>query len=973
MTRGSEGTGTLRHSHGVGCSTAFSFILAALLASHLGARAADAAAVGMVVNSGSGSVTVFDQNTHAVLGSVPFTGGAPLDCSLDGVSRLGYVGTFGAPIWAVDVGAGPPALAGGTNPILSSIPTEDTAITPDGRFLLACDGTFGYPLSVIDLTTRTEASTFPLSGGCQGVEVCEDGSVLVVQVFNRLRRLTIDSSGALTDTGETLAESGTFNTICGKGATTGVAISLNGTIRSFTIPGLTPIDNRFVPDSTMAGVSNSSGDRLYVRGTANAYGFDFDPTTGALGVSPFVSIPIAYTTQYYGVEPLALNAAGTELFVSELNAVKVYSATSGAFVDTITDPAMVNPVGLCAAPPLCGDGTVEGAEACDDGNLMDGDGCDSNCTLTACGNGVVTAGEECDDGNLANGDCCSSTCLAAVDGTACSDGRFCNGADSCSNGACAQHAGDPCAGGTECNDVCYEALDTCVAGAGRPCTDDGIACTLDECDGAGACTHPPASFSPCDDGVFCNGTDLCFDGSCAIHNGDPCLFIECNDRCDELSAVCLATTSGTPCFEDGNGCTSDQCNGLGSCAHPPLPSGTACTSDGEVCTSDQCNGAGACAHPPVADGTNCDDSSACTQTDQCQSGVCVGADPVVCTAPLCHAPGTCEPSTGACATCPAGYTPGGGGCQKTYPIDQSLLDNQDSGCSFGHLYNDCVSPFGFHWSDTADAGVGPVVRVDLRFDSGVDCEVSPHSVLMNGANVGTYPAANSCTCSPLVVPRIFADVDSSAYVKGGANMLEITTDECTGLSRNAQGHFALVTVTYEDLGPLLDFRDDCKSAPKGKLKYKNDPTGTDDVLSWKWSNGIATTQGEFADPTDSADYQFCMFGERSGGPDVLIAAEVPADATLWRAIGSKGYKYKDKTATHDGISKIVAKGGADGKAKIIVKGKGAALSDPTLPLAPGTSGIRVQLTNPATGVCWESEFPFGTVSVDDTSIKGKVP
>jgi cysteine-rich repeat protein len=61
--------------------------------------------------------------------------------------------------------------------------------------------------------------------------------------------------------------------------------------------------------------------------------------------------------------------------------------------------------------PTCGNGQVEPPERCDDGNLIDGDGCDSNCTPTGCGNGIITAGEECDDGNLVSGDCCSATCM----------------------------------------------------------------------------------------------------------------------------------------------------------------------------------------------------------------------------------------------------------------------------------------------------------------------------------------------------------------------------------------------------------------------------------------------------------------------------------------------------------------------------------------------------------------------------------
>lgn len=58
----------------------------------------------------------------------------------------------------------------------------------------------------------------------------------------------------------------------------------------------------------------------------------------------------------------------------------------------------------------CGDETIGFGEECDDGNLRDGDGCDSNCTRNRCGNGILTDGEECDDGNASPGDGCSGSC-----------------------------------------------------------------------------------------------------------------------------------------------------------------------------------------------------------------------------------------------------------------------------------------------------------------------------------------------------------------------------------------------------------------------------------------------------------------------------------------------------------------------------------------------------------------------------------
>jgi cysteine-rich repeat protein len=73
----------------------------------------------------------------------------------------------------------------------------------------------------------------------------------------------------------------------------------------------------------------------------------------------------------------------------------------------------------CDAPcsgceDTCGDGVLDRGEQCDDGNAVDGDGCESSCTLPACGNRIRDVGERCDDGNLANGDGCSAACTAST-------------------------------------------------------------------------------------------------------------------------------------------------------------------------------------------------------------------------------------------------------------------------------------------------------------------------------------------------------------------------------------------------------------------------------------------------------------------------------------------------------------------------------------------------------------------------------
>jgi len=47
--------------------------------------------------------------------------------------------------------------------------------------------------------------------------------------------------------------------------------------------------------------------------------------------------------------------------------------------------------------PTCGNGMLDPGEQCDDGNTINGDACDINCTVPACGNGIIDPGEQCDN------------------------------------------------------------------------------------------------------------------------------------------------------------------------------------------------------------------------------------------------------------------------------------------------------------------------------------------------------------------------------------------------------------------------------------------------------------------------------------------------------------------------------------------------------------------------------------------------
>jgi hypothetical protein len=273
-----------------------------------------------------------------------------------------------------------------------------------------------------------------------------------------------------------------------------------------------------------------------------------------------------------------------------------------------------------------------------------------------CGNGVLEASEQCDDGNLSNGDCCSSTCSKDAAGTSCSDGLFCNGADTCSSLAtCTIHAGDPCPGpdgDSDCTETCSETADACsgadpagttcqdglfcngddfcAAGAcsvhdGDPCAGpDGDADCTETCDeGADSCTGADPNASPCDDGLFCNGSDTCSAGACTAHAGDPCDGadgdLNCAETCDEAADVCGADPDGSAC-DDGLACNGDDTCTDGRCsAHEA----TACAGiDGDADCAESCSDSQEGCGGSDPQGAPCDDGIFCNGPDFCSNGSC---------------------------------------------------------------------------------------------------------------------------------------------------------------------------------------------------------------------------------------------------------------------------------------------------------------------------------------------------------------
>jgi cysteine-rich repeat protein len=224
---------------------------------------------------------------------------------------------------------------------------------------------------------------------------------------------------------------------------------------------------------------------------------------------------------------------------------------------------------------ICGDGVYDFGEDCDDGNLLNDDGCSEFCKLEhpeLCGNGRSESGETCDDTNLNSGDGCSATCQ---DEGICGDGVQ-QPWEQCEDGNEAD--GDGCSaeclleGPLNCGNSVVDPGETCDDG-GR---EDGDGCGSD-CQIEGECGDSViGSHETCDDGNTADG-DGC-SAQCQVEetecgNGR----IEAGESCDDSNVT------------DGDGCSAQCTRENPRCGNGIIDENEACddgnTQDGDSCSA----------------------------------------------------------------------------------------------------------------------------------------------------------------------------------------------------------------------------------------------------------------------------------------------------------------------------------------------------------------------------------------------------
>ncbi|CAN5123127.1 hypothetical protein BH11MYX1_BH11MYX1_12480 [soil metagenome] len=322
-----------------------------------------------------------------------------------------------------------------------------------------------------------------------------------------------------------------------------------------------------------------------------------------------------------------------------------------------------DPLQCAAVQPVCisnscGNGIIDPGELCDDGNIINGDGCAADCkSAEACGDGVtnIDAEEVCDDGNTVDGDGCSHDCKSdetcgngitdLAKGEVCDDGNThagkCSGDDhacdstaDCTSGTCVP---DGCSGDCKSNETCGNG----IKDLGEVCDDAHATggCEDDCLHGAGCGNGVLDPGEQCDDGNSINADDckndctpnICGDSvvdSMGSHHEDcdpgtagvPLETATCNIDC--TTAKCGDGKVNSHHLEDGT--HGEQCDLGSTTAQPPVNlngDSVDCTSKClvNVCGDGLVDNTGV-SHHETCDDQNTNNNDGCR--NDCQTATC---------------------------------------------------------------------------------------------------------------------------------------------------------------------------------------------------------------------------------------------------------------------------------------------------------------------------------------------------------------
>jgi len=323
----------------------------------------------------------------------------------------------------------------------------------------------------------------------------------------------------------------------------------------------------------------------------------------------------------------------------------------------------------------------------------------------------------------------------------------------------------------------------------------------------------------------------------------------------------------------------------------------------------------------------------CVHSSKCDDGFSCTAD-------------SCNPSNGACTNTPVDNNCTAEGCKEgTCVADPDRTDLDEAGCFITAVNPDdtpCTPDSNQCTDDKCLAGLCTHPFSAL----GTPCDDSDPCTIPDECNDAGVCIGNPDICGDGIVQGTCGEECDDGVV-GGRNC----TTQCRFIC-----------------GPAPQIGCRKPAVPKKAVIVLKDKTpDTKDALVWNWNKGTATLLADFGAPLTTTGFTLCLY-DQSANPQPLIFVKAPPEGTCgikpcWRTTKTTGYKYTDKLLDPDGVAAIMLKVGADSKAKIVVRGKGANLHMAVLPPTPK---VTVQLKrDDDLGTCWDAEYTTPIKNLSD--------
>jgi uncharacterized delta-60 repeat protein len=277
-----------------------------------------------------------------------------------------------------------------------------------------------------------------------------------------------------------------------------------------------------------------------------------------------------------------------------------------------------------------------------------------------------------------------------------------------------------------------------------------------------------------------------------------------------------------------------------------------------------------------------------------------------------------------------------------------------------------------------------LARYHTEFESTTTTTTSSTSTSTTSSSTSSTTTSSSSTSTTSTASSTSSSTTSTSESSTTSSSTTTSTSTIATTTSTTSTTTSTTSTTSTTLPPA------CASAPatgcrlglplKSSLQLVDATNDLEDQWKWKWKRGEASSVPDFKDPVGASPaLRVCLY-DGSANSQPLLQAVILAGGTCgtkpcWKLLGSptspKGYKFKSKAGTPNGVIAAKLKAGIQDKAQVEVKAKGIDVPLPALPLSLPVT-VQLLIGDGDGTNCWQSTFSV-PIRNDAQQFKAKGP